>query len=181
MVKRTLLVVAVVVLLSCPAIKADGLALWGLTHQDVKSAQTSMSGRIGYQVNDIEAFIGYTLWPDREGENGEEGPPDVFSLGSVYHLPDLVDPNNPLPWIPELLLLLIPEGFLAQPYTGGQATWNVGNAAGGFYGWIGGLLLKINVEDRSAFVLETTVNHNFGDLSAVSDEWQLYLGMRFLF
>ena len=108
-------------------------------------------------------------------------PPQVMSLGALVHMRDLLDANNPLPWIPDLLLTIIPEEMVAQPYFGGQGTWNFVDTDSGFYGFIVGIQSKIAIESKSSFITELVRNQNFNELTTVKDGWRLNLGFRFLF
>jgi len=162
--------------------KGNGFTIWGLTEQDISGSQNAMSVRIGYQYESIEAFLGSTWRPNYDTDTGEIEPPQVFSLGTVIHWKDLIDPDNPLPFIPDLLLKLIPENMVAQPYFGGQATFNLFEHDAGFYGAIIGLQCKTDIKNKSAFIVELDYNDNFKDLSAVPDnKFRLNMGFRFLF
>jgi len=164
-------------LLLCSSIRANGWTAWGLIEQEPQRAVTA---RVGYQFFNIEPFVGSTWRPDYNVEAGEIKPPQVLSIGCFYHFQDLLDPNDPLPWISPLLLTFIPEEFVAQPYFGPQCTWNFIDKDAGFYGVAIGLQMKANPEDDNAcLVAEIAYNDNFGDLSAVEEEVRLHLGFRF--
>jgi hypothetical protein len=94
---------------------------------------------------------------------------------------DILDPNNPLPWIPGLLLALIPEEMVVQPYFGAEAGFNLFEDDAGFYSGIVGLLCKTDADNKSAIVIEGNYAKNFKDLSAVPEEIRLKLGLRFYF
>lgn len=178
---KTALTTVALVLLCGGIVQANGLTLWGLTEQDLDSTQNALIGRIGYQVDFIEGFIGSTWRPHYKVEPGELAPPQVFSLGGIVHARDLLDPNNPLPWVPELLLSLIPEDMVAQPYFGIEAGWNLFETDAGFYGGMVGLLCKSSQESKAAVVIEGGYAKTFKDLAAVPEEWRLKLGLRFYF
>lgn len=173
----TLIVVAVLLIVPNVAKSDDGFAVWGLLESNVKDTQTAATGRVSYRIEDIEPFVGYTAWPDYEVDGLEVNPPDVLSLGSIVNFPDLLDPENPLPIIPNVLLTFLPENWVAFPYIGGQATWHMGRADGGFYGGIVGLKTMRRPEDQSALIIETAVNHGFEDLGPVVNDWEISAGV----
>jgi len=148
--------------------RPDGLTVWGLVENDVKSTQTAVGGRIGYEVSVVEPFIGYTDWPKFETEAGEVHPDSVLSFGLLCHLPDLIDPDNKLP-------------LVAEPYLGPEATWNMGRSGGGFYSGVAGIKIKARIEDRSSMVVETRLSHNFDDMENVNNDWKISAGIRYPF
>lgn len=178
---KTLMTMLAVMLVFAASASADGVTFWALTEKDVDSTQNAIIGRLGYQKDFLEGFIGSTWRPHYKVEEGEIAPPQVFSLGGIVHLRDLLDPNNPLPWIPDLLLTLIPEKMVAQPYFGLEASFNFFESDAGFYGGIVGLLCKADPNSKSTLVIEAGYADYFKDLAAVDDEFQLRLGLRFYF
>ena len=179
--KKVILIVAgLLALCMGTAAQANGVTLWGLTEHDWNS-ENAITGRVGYQYDFIEGFIGSTWRPNYNVETGEIKPPQVFSLGALVHMRDLLDPNNPLPWIPPVLLTFLPESMVAQPYFGGQGSWTPANEDAGFYGAIVGIQTKTSEESKASFITEFNYNNNFKNLSVVPDQWRLNLGFRFLF
>uniref|UniRef100_A0A6M3KM06 Uncharacterized protein n=1 Tax=viral metagenome TaxID=1070528 RepID=A0A6M3KM06_9ZZZZ len=179
--KAKLIIFAALLALSVGGmVQANGMTIWGLTEQDLNS-QVAITGRVGYQYDFIEGFVGSTWRPQYEVGTNELKPPQVLSFGAVIHMRDLVDPNNPLPWIPDLLLSILPESMVAQPYFGGQGTWNLFDEDCGFYGAIIGIQSKTNADSKASFITELNYNQNFKDLEAVPDEWRLNMGFRFMF
>jgi hypothetical protein len=181
--KRVILAM-VVMLALCGAglnsVRANGLTVWGMTEQDAGSTQNALTGRVGYQYDFVEAFLGSTWRPEYDAE-GKLDPPQVFSLGALVHTQDLIDPNSTIPWIPAFLLTFLNDDMVAQPYFGYQGTFNIDSDAG-FTGGVVGLLTKTKAESKSALVFELNYNNNFLDLGAVPDnEWVLNIGFRFLF
>jgi len=179
--KLVIILAALLAMFMGSAARANGLTLWGLTEQDLGSTQRAISARAGYQYGFIEPFIGSTWRPDYDVKAGQVKPPQVLSFGTLIHARDLLDPNNPLPWIPDLLLTFIPEDFVAQPYLGAQGTWNFFDKDAGFYGPIVGILAKTQAESKASFVAEAQWNKNFDDLNALPDKFRLNLGFRFYF
>jgi len=178
---KVLLIAALLISLMSGTVRADGITIWGLTEQDFNS-QNAITGRAGYQYDFIEGFVGSTWRPRYEVDTGEMKPPQVISLGTIVHMRDLIDPNNPLPWVPEILLGILPEKMVMQPYFGGQDTWNFGDEDAGFYGAIIGIQSKTEPVSKSSFIAEFDYNEFFKDLSAVpSDKFKLNLGFRFMF
>lgn len=193
----------------------DGVTLWGLGESDFDSTQSALTGRVGYQMGDWEAFLGSVWRPNfsvkeavtTEGvELVESGtspngkytvyelqyttetstysvePPQVFCLGLLRHTNDLIDPNSPVPWIPDILLTILPEDLVAVPYAGAQVTVGLFDTDAGFYGGIVGLLCKTNPESKSSLVLEAQYNKMYDDLAIVpDDEVRLNVGFRFYF
>jgi hypothetical protein len=179
---KKLIIIAVGLIALCMGtmVKANGITVWGLTEQDLNS-QNAITARVGYQYDFVEGFLGSTWRPNYDVDTGEVKPPQVLSLGALVHMRDLLDPNNPLPWIPQALLTFLPEEMVAQPYFGGQGTWNLGSENAGFYGAIIGIQTKTKEDAKASFITEFDYNTNFKDLSVVPDQWRLNLGFRFLF
>lgn len=171
------LVMLIVLLVAVGTMASDnGITIWGLTNQDADSVIV----RIGYEQDNIEGFIGSSWWPNYDVETGDIQPPQVLILGALYHFQDLLDPNNPLPIIPDILIAFVPKGTLAQPYIGGQGTFNFIDKDAGFYGGLVGLLVKANKDSKVAIVVEAAYQDNFIELSAV-DNFKINLGLRFKF
>lgn len=181
MVKRLLLMVLVVVCCCGLARAENGLTIWGLTSSDAAGNDAAMSARVGYQYEFVEAFAGSTWHPNFDPDTGDISPPQVFSLGALAHMADLVDPNNPLPWIPPLLLTVLPEKMVLEPYFGYQGTINIDQDAG-FTGAIVGVQAKLDPASKSSVIAEIDYDNNFIDLGMVPDnQWTLKLGFRFQF
>jgi len=180
---RKLIAILIMMLLCCGvALAENGVTLWGLGQESFDWTQSSITGRIGYEFANpgIECFLGSTWWPNYKTDEGEMEPPQVYSVGAVYYWIDLVDPNNPIPWIPPLLLKVIPEKFVAQPYLGGQCSLNIDEDAG-YLGAVIGLSMKARPDDKTSLIAEAQFNNMFKDLVAIPDEWRLNLGFRILF
>ena len=134
MIKRILLTIALVCLLMTVQVQAAGITLWGVTDQVIDADESaSTAGRLGYYFGDdkggLEIFGGATWHPESKG-------PQVLSIGVIEHLPDLIDPNNPLPLIPNILLAFINEDVEARPYVGLEGTFNFVEEDVGYYGGI---------------------------------------------
>jgi len=177
--KKVLLAILIMLAL-CGAVRANGLTVWGLTEDTVAADNTSVTGRVGYQYDFIEAFLGSTWRPEYDAE-GQLSPPQVFSLGALVYTQDLIDPNSSIPWLPPFLLTFLNEDMVAQPYFGYQGTVSLDNDAG-FTGAIVGILTKTKADSKASMVFELGYNNNFLDLGMVPDnEWVLSVGFRFGF
>jgi hypothetical protein len=169
--------VMMIVLLLCSVTMAeDGISIWGLTTQDADALKV----RVGYEKDNIEGFIGSQWWPGVDVVTGEVKPPQVITLGALYHFSDLLDPNNPLPFIPDILMAFMPPGTVAEPYVGGQATFNLFDKDAGLYAALAGLLIKAQPDSKVAIVAEAEYGVNFAQLS-VLPEFKVNLGFRYKF
>jgi len=190
---KRLILSILLVLLFCSCIRAgerEGLAFWGLNGDDF-SSESFLNLRVGYEFDDflfsepnnsIEIFTGTTLIPSGiESEVGKFDPPNVLTLGGIYILGDLIDPNNSLPWINDALLALLPEKAVAKPYFGAQGTWQFIDDDGAYFGGIVGLLAKLNPNSFNDMVIEADYNNFFDGLSTLrqDDEFVISLGFRF--
>lgn len=154
--------------------------IWGMTSQDVDSRNVALTGRVGAKYGYIQGFIGSTWRPNYDVESGEIKPPQVMTFGTITHMRDLLDPNNPLPWIPDTLLAMLPEKMVARPYFGGQGTWDLLDTDGSFYGPIIGVESKMSEDSKASLITEFQYNRYSGDMSALDDnEWSLNLGILF--
>lgn len=178
--KRILLAIAIVVLAAAPAWPL-GFTLWGLGEQDFDSRNSAIQGRIGYQFGRVEPFIGSTWRPNFDTKPGEVRPPQVFSFGALFHWPDLIDPDSPLPWISPALLTFLPEGLVAEPYFGGHVTFDFTGNDGSFSALLIGLKCKADPKSLSAIIVEAEYANAYGDLSAVPNEFRMNFGWRFYF
>ena len=180
--KRVILSI-ILALCLCSAVQAAGLTIWGLTEQiSSVDGDNSLSARIGYDLSltdkgGLELFAG-SIWRPRETQDF----PQVVVLGAIQHLPDLIDPNSSIPWLPELFLTVISEDVQIRPYIGGQFSVNLVDEDSGTYGAIAGITLKLTPEDKSELVFEASYDNNFGDLAGVPDnELKGYMGFRIPF
>ena len=176
---RKLMLLLVLMCVGAASARDVNFTLWGMSEQSYAQQNNAVIGRAGVRYENLEGFLGSTWWPSFD-EEGDLRPPQVFSIGAMYHFPDLVDANSPIPWIPEALLTFIPEDFEAKPYFGGQATANFDEDAG-FAGLLGGLCIKGDTDDKTALIAEAQFNNNFKDLIAVPDDWRLCVGFRIEF
>ena len=180
--KRVILSI-ILALCLCASVQAAGLTIWGLTEQiSSVDGDNSLSARIGYDLSltdkgGLELFAG-SIWRPRETQDF----PQVVVLGAIQHLPDLIDPNSSIPWLPELFLTVISEDVQIRPYIGGQFSVNLVDEDSGTYGAIAGITLKLTPEDKSELVFEAFYDNNFGDLAGVPDnELKGYMGFRIPF
>ena len=174
--------VTIVVMLLCCGILWPGIARAGevsLTILGTESfdwTQASVTGRLGYVHQDcLEPFVGVVCWPNfkvNEAE-GEKKIDYAFAAGVAYHWIDLVDPENPLPWIPDILLTMIPENFEARPYICGQCLFKKDEGA---LGGIIGLRCKPNPEDTVCIKFEVQGHNTFRDLAAMPEDLTFYFG-----
>ena len=178
--KRTILSI-IAVMLICGSVQAGGLTVWGLTEQLASvNGDNSINGRIGYDLSlsdkgGLEVFAG-SIWRPKEGT------PQVVVIGAVQHMPDLIDPNSSVPYLPELFLTVISESVQIRPYIGGQFSINLIDEDAGTYGAIAGITLQLTPEANSQLVFEASYDRNFGDLAGVPDnELKGYLGFRIPF
>ena len=175
-----LIVAAIILLMGCGMVRANGFTVWGLTENKVGLEDNGITGRVGYQYDFIEGFLGSTWRPTYDAE-GDIDPPQVFSLGVIAHMADVIDANSVIPWLPELLLTFINEEMVAQPYFGFQGSFNLDQDAG-FTGALVGIQTKTTADSKAAMVFEFAYNNNFLDLGAVADnEFVLNIGFRFGF
>ena len=165
---------------------AQNLTIWQLNERKFE-ADSALIGRIGLKMDFIEPFIGTAWIPKQDGETGNIDPPQMVSLGTIIHLPDLIDPNSPAPWIDDLLLTFIPEKWVAKPYIGWQGTWNIGDDDSGYNGGMTGILMRAkegNLEDKISvwFAVEGSYNNFFGQVAPLrsDDEWVLSVGFYIL-
>ena len=166
----------------------EGFRFWGLNEKSFDSESTVI-GRIGYEMDDfflrepnnsVEVFVGTTWIPEMNGEEGKVDPPTTMSLGVIYHFSDLIDANNPLPWIDDALLSVIPEEVSARPYIGGQGTFTFVDDDGGLYSGMIGVLAKVKEDAAWDMVFELTYNNLIYELATVpyDDEFVMSAGIR---
>ena len=180
MLKKVILTIAMILLFVGPSYADDdGFTIWQLTEKRI-DADSALLARIGYQMDSIEPFIGTAWIPKQSGETGNIDPPQMVTLGTMIHLPDLIDPNNPLPIIPQALLVFIPKDWIATPYIGWQGTWNFADDDAGYQTGMVGILAKTKPDSRLTFVIEADYNNFFGSVAPLTydDEWILCLGIR---
>jgi len=180
--KRAILTI-IAVLALCASVQAAGLTVWGITEQvSSVNGDNSLTGRIGYDMSltdngGLELFAG-SIWRPRETQDF----PQVVVLGAIQHMPDLIDPNSSIPYLPELFLTVISETVQIRPYIGGQFSINLIDEDAGTYGAIAGVTLKLTPEDKSELVFEASYDKNFGDLAGVPDnQLKGYMGFRIPF
>ena len=177
--KNVMLTIALI-LLCCGILwpghaRAGEVTLTVLGNESIDWTQASITGRLGYVHQDcLEPFVGAVFWPNFkvDEDQGEKKPDYAFAAGVAYHWVDLVDPDNPLPWIPDLLLTVIPENYEARPYIGGQCLFKDDGALGGLIG----LRCKANPEDTVCLKFEAQGHNTFRKLAAVPEDLTFYLG-----
>ena len=178
---KKLLVLLIVVLGFITTTQGAGLTVWGITEQvSSVNEDNAITGRIGYDLGlsdkgGLELFAG-SIWRPREGT------PQVIVLGAIQHMPDLIDPNSSIPYLPELFLTVISETVQIRPYIGGQFSVNLIDEDAGTYGAIAGITLQLTPEANSQLVFEASYDKNFGDLGGVPDnQFKGYVGFRIPF
>jgi len=149
------------------------------------SAETNddaLSFRVGYMLgidskgSGLEPFIG-SVWRPKTDDI-----PQVLVLGAVQHLPDLVDPNGPIPYIPDVLTKLLNEDVVIRPYIGAQCTVNFIDRDTGFIGGIFGFAIMLEPEAKSQLIFEMSYDNAFNELNQIYDnELKGYIGCRIPF
>jgi len=178
--KRAILTIILALCLT-GSVQAAGLTIWGLTEQvSSVNGDNSLTARIGYDLSltdkgGLELFAG-SIWRPKDSE------PQVLVFGAIQHMPDLIDPNSSIPYLPELFLTVISETVQIRPYIGGQFSINLIDEDAGTYGAIAGITLKLTPEANSELVFEVSYDKNFGDLGGVPDnQLKGYMGFRIPF
>ena len=160
-----------IVLVLTVCVQAE-LTLWGLVEDEKYEDEGSLTGRVGYVSGRVEGFIGTTWRPDYE---------QVLTVGGVYWAGDLVDPNNPVPWLPEILLGFIDEESVIRPYAGAEATWTFVDEDAGYFAGLVGIEVKGDPGNKASLIAEVIMPENFGTLGGLEDDWRLRLGLRYKF
>lgn len=155
-----------------------GWSAWGLAEQDIDSRNNGVEARVGYRAGQLEAFLGSSWWP-RYDSDADLDPPQVLSVGALYHARDLLDRDNPLPWIPDILLALLPEDMKARPYSGGQVTFDFSGKDQGYSAAQVGLSAFLADDSRNCFVVEGAWRNNYGQLSGFGNDFVVKLGFCF--
>jgi hypothetical protein len=178
---KRFLTVLLVSLLLCSAVQAAGLTVWGITEQMTSvNEDNSLTARIGYDMSltdqgGLEIFAG-SIWRPRDRE------PQVVVFGAIQHMPDLIDPNSSIPYLPELFLTVISEKVQIRPYIGGQFSVNLIDEDAGTYGALAGITLQLSPEANSQLVFEVSYDKNFGELEGIPDnQLKGYMGFRIPF
>jgi len=158
--------------------EAAGLTLWSVTDQIVEVDNSKLvAGRIGYDFSieneGLEIFVG-SSWNLRYDK------PQTMSLGIINHLPDLIDPNNPLPFIPGFLLTFVNQDIEVCPYLGLEGSFNFIDRDSGFYALLIGALAKVTPKSQIEYGLEGAYTQGFNELEG-TDEYQLRLLARIRF
>jgi len=179
---RSVLMTIMVVLCLCASVQAAGWTVWGLTEQlTAVESDNSITARVGYfmglgDTGGLEPFIG-SVWRPRS-----EDTPQVITLGAVQHLPDLIDPNGPIPYISGIFTAVIAEEVVIRPYIGFQTTINLIDKDSGFIGIISGVTCKLTPDAQSEVVFEVSYDDTFQELAGVPDnELKGYIGFRIPF
>lgn len=162
MIKRILITIALVCLMTMP-VQAAGLTVWGLTD----GASQEYNGRFGYMLGSeefggLEPFIGTSVFPN-------DPTPSTLKLGAVQHLPDILDPNSSIPFIPGAFKMLFSGKITARPYFGGEATITFIDEDAGSYAALLGAKVKFTDEDPSEWIFETGYGNTFSVLNEVPD------------
>ena len=178
---KRFLTVLLVSLLLCSTVQAAGLTVWGITEQMTSvNEDNSLTARIGYDMSltdqgGLEIFAG-SIWRPRDRE------PQVVVFGAIQHMPDLIDPNSSIPYLPELFLTVISEKVQIRPYIGGQFSVNLIDEDAGTYGALAGITLQLSPEANSQLVFEVSYDKNFGELEGIPDnQLKGYMGFRIPF
>lgn len=173
---KRLLTILLISLLMASAVQAAGLTLWGLTD----GASKEFNGRLGYMLGSeerggLEPFVGTSVFPD-------DPTPSTLKLGAVQHLPDILDPNGPIPILPGVFGLLISDDITARPYFGFEATVTFVDEDAGSYAGLLGTKIKFTAEDPSEWIFETGYGNTFLALKDVPDNELFFrMGVRMPF
>jgi len=175
---KWLLRIAVLVVLTlyplCTVSHAQ-LTIWGLaSDEDLNNPGSAVTTRFGYQIGQIEPFVGSVWYNDYPTDPGEQEPPQVLEVGVLLHLPDLIDSNSPFPLLPDIILMAIPEGADARPYFGPCFTVNLLDKDSGKYGLKAGVEYKKSPDIPISIVMEVEYADYFGALSAIHDNELLF-------
>jgi len=180
---RMMMVAVMVATFAFTAVPAGavGWTIWGLTQQvnDIDGYSNELAGRVGYSFDSgaggLEPFVGSVWHP-------ESGSPQVMTLGLILHSGDILDPNSPLPWIPDILLTVLSEEMVARPYAGFQSTINLFDADAGFSGGMTGILVKTTPDAVAEMAFELAYDNKFLALADLGDnELRGYIGIRYPF
>jgi len=177
--KLLLITIALCCLIITPTVtQAAGLTLWSVADQviDVDEGE-SIAGRLGYYFGSneggLELAVGSTWYL-------KDDKPQVMSFLVIEHFPDLIDPDNTMPWIPDFFLVFINEDVEARPYAALEGTFNFIEEDMGYYGGVVGVLAKLSPESRMEYGLEGSWRKGLGELEGV-DRRQLSLVIRYPF
>jgi hypothetical protein len=169
---KKLLILTMILLCSSIA-QAGEVTVTVLGNESIDWTQASILGRVGYLHQDtLEVYGGAVWWPNFKVDEDEEEPDYAFCTGVLYHWMDVLDPNNPIPFIPETLLKIIPEQMVARPYIGGQVLFKNDGAIGG----VVGLTCKAKPGDNVSLKIEGQGHNTFRDLAAIPEDLKLYIG-----
>ena len=112
MIKRTLIMIALICMLVVPTIKAAGPTVSFMTEQITNVDKgNSLLFEVGYFLGakngpGLEPYAGTIWWP-RWDEEGEMTPPSIIVLGVRNWFDDLVDSNSAVPFIPKAFLTIL--------------------------------------------------------------------------
>jgi len=171
MIKRMLIAIALVCLMAIP-VQAAGPTVSIMTEQIANVDKgNSLTVELGYFLgidSGLEPYIGTQWWPQWD-EVGDIEPPSVVVLGVRNHFKDVLDPNSIIPYLPDLLLIILNEDIEIKPYVGFQFTANFIDKNAGFMGLSSGILVKTSPDSNSALRFGIKYNDTFGDLAGVRD------------
>jgi len=181
MIKRLLIAIVLCCFIVTP-IFAVGPTVTFLTEQVARvDSSNELTLRAGYNFatenGGLEPFIG-TQWRPRWDEEGDMEPPSVVALGALYHFPDLIDPNNAIPYLPGFLSTIINPDVEVRPYMGYQMTINFIDKDSGLQDFLGGIRIKVTPESNTSLDFEIRYGDTFGDLAVVPDNrFNYYMGL----
>jgi len=164
---RKLLICLVVLCFAMTTYAEDGLKFWSLGEQSIVTPDKSLLLRLGMEEDNKEFGLQTTFLPSAEPEL-----PEIYGMYGLYHFPDVIDINNPIPFD------FLPEKVQASVYLGGQITVDFGeDDVGSYTGFIAGTIIN------EVIVIEYQ-NNRFGDeLAGIIDSnaSSIYLGLRIEF
>ena len=170
--KRAILTIIAVQLCLCLSVQAAGPTVSIMTEQITNVDEgNSLTFELGYFLgvdSGLEPFIGTKYWP-RWDEEGDMEPPSVVILGVRNHFKDVLDPNSIIPYLPEMLLMVLNEDIEIKPYIGLEFTANFIDKNAGFMAISSGVFVRTSPDSNSALRFGLKWNDTFGDLAGVRD------------
>lgn len=157
------------------------VTIWGGIETGNSDATAAMSGRLGIESKEsnLEGFIGITGWPKWDAIEGRlmSEPPVVLEIGGIYHFDDIIDPNSPVPWIPEILAGYLNPELEARPYVGVLSTIGRDGSA---YGTLVGF--EMGKDENSNITLNIegqflNVGHELAE-AGITDEFRVMIFLK---
>lgn len=180
MIKRLFTIALLIIANICTIARPADLTVSMMTEQAMSvDSDNAITARIGYYLGNenggLEPFIGCVWFPKEET-------PQVITIGVIQYLGDVLEDDSIVPILPELLLAVITEDAVINPYFGALCTINLLDQDAGLIEAIFGVNIKLTPDANSLLVFETGYGSMFGDLSGRDDhEFVTRLGFRIPF